>query len=138
MIKASFGKNALKREFTNALIYSLQRNESFESNVDNASTSYQLLVIWRSDSRYEFSVGVLLIKHDNANTLDEDKIKELDYPPLTLLGNGRNIENSWRLDDTKVLITSKCEKRIRTIEITISKWTKANGCMTPLQVSSNM
>jgi hypothetical protein len=137
--RASFGKNATKREFTSALIYRLQRKESHESNVDNTSTNRQLLVIWKSDDRHEFIVCVMLVKHDNTITLDKDVLKKLDYSHIDLLRNSRTVESTWVLDDETALATTlKCEKRIRTTEITISKGTKGNGCMVPLRISSNM
>jgi hypothetical protein len=122
MIKAGFGKNTFKRGFESILIYKLQKKGRLESNADNTSTSPRLLVIWRSDNRYEYSVGVLLIKYNNRITLDE--LKKLDYPPLALLRNSCNTKNTWVLDDIKVLIISKWEKQTRTIEITISEGTK--------------
>jgi hypothetical protein len=137
MIRASFGKNAARKEFASALIYRLQRKR-LESNEYGISTNHQLLVIWRSDNRYKYLVQVLLIKHDNTTTLDEDKLKKLGYSPLTLLRTGRILRNVWLLDDAKVLITSDGEKRIRTIKITISKGTRENGCMKPLWISSDM
>jgi hypothetical protein len=139
MTRAIFGKNASKREFASVLIYRLRRKGYLESNTDNTSIGHQLLVIWRSDNRHEFAVRVLLIKHENTITLDEDKLKKLDYPSLTPLRNNCIIENTWVLDDATVLmITSKWEKRIRTTKITISKGIKENDSMVPLQVSSNM
>jgi hypothetical protein len=137
MTKAIFGKNVAKDEFASALMYRLLRKGGLKSNANNVS-SPQLLVVWRSDNRYGYSVRVLLIKQDNTITLDEDKLKRLDYPNLTLLKNGHIIKNTWALDDTTVLITSKWEKQIRTIEITISKVTRENSCMKPLCISSNM
>jgi hypothetical protein len=130
-------KNAVKREFTSVLIYRLQRKNNFESNVDNTLTNYRLLVIWRSDNRHEYSLGVLLIKHDNAITLDEDELKKLDYPPLVPLRNDRTIENTWALDNATVLVTTlKWEKRIRTTRIEISEGTRKGNSMVPLRVSN--
>jgi hypothetical protein len=94
MTRASFGKNAAKSEFASILICKLQRKESIKSNADDTSTSHQLLIIWRSDNRYGHSVRVLLIQHKNTITLDEDKLKKLDYPPFTLLRNDRIIKNT--------------------------------------------
>jgi hypothetical protein len=135
---AGFGKNAVGREFASTLIYRLRRKWSLESNADNTSTSDQLLVIWRSDHKYECYVRVLLIKHDNTITLDEDQLKKLDYPPSALLKNSRNVENKWKLDDATVLITSRWEKQIHTIEVTISEGTGEDDSMEPLWISSNM
>jgi hypothetical protein len=133
-------KNEAKREFISVLIYRLQRKESTKPNADNTSTNHQLLVIWRSDNKYDFTVRVLLIKHRNTITLDEDKLKKLDYSSLAPLRDGCIIKNTWVLNDAAVLMTtSKWEKRIRTTEITISKGTKKdNGSMAPLWASSNM
>jgi hypothetical protein len=137
--KAIFGKNVIKREFTSVLIYRLQRKERLKFNEDNTSKNPQLLVVWRSDNRYEYSIGVLLTRHDNLITLNEDKLKKLDYPSLTLLRNDRVIRNTWILDDTTVLMTtSKWEQQIRTIKITISKGIKSNSSMMPLWVSPSM
>jgi hypothetical protein len=140
MTRAGFGKNPVKREFTSVLIYRLQKKESFKSNADSTSTDHRLLVIWRSDDRYDFTVRVLLIKHRNTITLDKDKLKRLYYSSLAPLRDGCVIRNTWVLDDANVLMTtSKREKRIRTTEITISKGTKEdNDFMVPLRVSSNM
>jgi hypothetical protein len=135
----SFGKNATKREFTSALIYRLQRKESPESNVNNASTNRQLLVIWKSDDRHEFVVCVMLVKHNNTITLDKDVLKKLDYSHIDLLRNSQTIESTWVLDDEIALVTTlKCEKQICTTEITISEGTKENGCMVPRRISLNM
>jgi hypothetical protein len=136
MTRASFGRNIINREFASALTYRLQKKRHLEYNADN--TNYQLLVTWRFDNRYGFIVRVLLIKHDNAIALDEDKLKKLDYSSSTLLKNDRIIKNTWVLDDATVLITSKWKERIRTTEITISKGIKGNDSMVPVQVSSNM
>jgi hypothetical protein len=136
--RASFGKNVTKREFSSVLIYRLQRKGGLRSNVDDASTSLQLLVIWRSDHKHGCSVRVLLIKHDSTITWNEDKLKELDCPHLALPRNDCIIKNTWLLDNATMLVTSKWKKRIRTIKITISKGTRRNGCMEPIQVSSDM
>jgi hypothetical protein len=143
MTKAIFEGNISERGFTSVLMYQLQRKGALTSNEDNistenTSTAFQLLVIWRSDSQYECSIHVLLISHDNTTTLDKDKVKELDYQPSTLLRNGRISTNTWTLDDATVLITSKWEKQIRTIKITISEETGENNYMKPLWISSNM
>jgi hypothetical protein len=144
MTRTIFEENTSERGFTSVLTYKLRRKGSFESNEDNVSTentstSSQLLVIWRSDSQYECSIHVLLINHDNTITLNEDKVKELNYPSLTLLRNGHIVKNTWLLDYEAVLMTtSKWEKRIRKIEITISEGTEENDFMEPLCVSSNM
>jgi hypothetical protein len=148
MTKASFGKNTVEREFESALIYRLQRKESLESNdqfkidsifPEDTSINPQLLVIWRPDNRYDFSACVLLIKHSNTTTLSEDELKKLDYPPLVLFRNNRIIENTWLLDDATVLMTtSRWEKQIRKIEITISRGTRKNSCMKPLRIPSDM
>jgi hypothetical protein len=142
MTRASFGQNAAKREFASTLIYKLQRKGSFESNVGNISTEYSsispyLLVIWRSDNKSEYSVRVLLIERSNAATWDEDELKKLDYPPLSLLGDGYIIKNTWPLDNAAVLTASKWEKRARTIEITISEGTGKNRPMVPVRASPN-
>jgi hypothetical protein len=139
MTRASFAKDIAKREFASTLIYRLQRKGCLKSNVNGVSTSHQLLVICRSDNRYGYSVRVLLIKHDNTITLDEDKLKKLDYPNLAPLRNDCIIKNTWVLDDATVLMTtSKWKKQIRTIEITISKGIKGNGSIVPIRISSSM
>jgi hypothetical protein len=126
-IRASFGKNAIKREFASALIYRLQKRGGSESNTDTSTGdtfSSQLLIIWRSDSVYELSVGVKLIKHDNTMTLDANRLKKLDYPSLTLLKNGCRTRNMLSLDGTTMLMTNSVWKEhIRTIEIIISSHT---------------
>jgi hypothetical protein len=139
--RASFGKNSAKREFESALIYKLQRSGSFESNVDDASigdtsTSPHLLVIWRFDDRAEYSVHALLIENSNTITWDENELKKLDYPPVSLLRDSCVIKNTWLLDNTTVLTASKWEKRTRTIEITISKGNGEKSC-TKLPYSSS-
>jgi hypothetical protein len=137
--RAIFGKDVIKRKFASVLIYRLQRKDNLKSNVDNASMSPQLLIIWRSDNRSEYSVRVLLIIHDNTITLNEDKLRELDYPHLTLLRNDCIIKNIWILDNTTALMTtSRWEKQIRTVEITISKGARKDNSIEPLCVSSNM
>jgi hypothetical protein len=138
MTRAIFGKNATRREFASALIYRLRRKGSLESNADNTSISPQLLVIWRYDNRYEYSVRVMLIKHGNAIILNEDELKKLDYPHSTLLRNGRNIKNKWLLDNATVSITSKWEKQINTIKIAISEGNGEKDSMKPIYVPSNM
>jgi hypothetical protein len=140
MTRASFGKNAIKGEFASVLTYKLQRKGSLESNADNTLTNHRLLVIWRSDNRYDFSVRVLLIKHDNTITLGKDKLEKLDYSSLDPLRDDCIIKNTWVLNDATVLMTtSKWEKQIRKIKIIISKGTKKdNDSMAPLRISSNM
>jgi hypothetical protein len=100
--------------------------------------SYQLLVLWRSNNRSGFSVRVLLIEHDNTITLDEDRLKKLDYSSFTPLKNGHTTKNAWQLDDAIVLMTSKLEEQIRTIEITISRGSEEKGSREPIYVPSDM
>jgi hypothetical protein len=80
MTKAIFGKDKTKRESTSVLIYRLQRKKHPEPNMDNTSTSPQLLIIWGYDNMYEYSVCVLLIKYDHMLTLDEGKLKKIRLP----------------------------------------------------------
>jgi hypothetical protein len=139
VVRASFGKNVTKREFSSALIYKLQRKKRLGSDADNTSTSHQLLVIWRSDNRYGYFMRVLLVKHSNTITLDENTLKELDYPRFSLIRKSCNIKNTWALGDATVLMTtSKLEKQIRTIEITISEGTREDDTMRQLLITSNM
>jgi hypothetical protein len=136
--RAIFGKDETRREFTNALIYRLQRKGSLESDVDNTSISHQLLVIWKYDHRYEYYIRVLLIKHDNTIILNEDKLKELDYPPFTLLRNGCNIKNKWLLDNATALIIKSEWEVDRAIKIIVSGGTGENGSMESIHISTNM
>jgi hypothetical protein len=145
MTRASFGIDIAKHEFASALIYKLQRKNhlksNHQSNVNNTSiedtlTSIQLLVIWGSDNRHNFSARALLIKHSNTMTWDENTLKKLYYMHHTLLGDDHNIKDIWLLDDTTILMTIlKWKEENHTFEIIISKRTRKDGSMTPLWVS---
>jgi hypothetical protein len=139
--RASFGKDATKDEFASALIYKLQRKNSKSGDQSNAdstftkdrSTSFQLLVIWRSNDEHSFSVRSLLVKHSNAITWNEDTLEKLHSMYLALLSEGlfindmpkedssimeNTFKDTWLLDDATVLMTtSKWKEENRTVEI---------------------
>jgi hypothetical protein len=79
MTRTIFGRDATKDEIASALIYKLQRkkppksNDQFSTNdayTEDTSISFQLLVMWGYDVRYEdtFTTRALLIKHSNTIT----------------------------------------------------------------------
>jgi hypothetical protein len=148
MISASFVKEAVKREFENALIYKLQKKKSIESgsqskmdntSTEDTSTSIQLLVIWKSDNSHEFPVRALLIKHNNTTTWCEDTLEKLHSMYPFLFKDNPTAKDTWLLDDATVLmIMLKWEKQTRTIKIAISDGTRDDDSMGPLWVPSNM
>jgi hypothetical protein len=128
MISASFVKEAVKREFENALIYKLQKKKNI-----------QLLVIWKSDNSHEFPVRALLIKHNNTTTWCEDTLEKLHSMYPFLFKDNPTAKDTWLLDDATVLmIMLKWEKQTRTIKIAISDGTRDDDSMGPLWVPSNM
>jgi hypothetical protein len=146
--RASFGRDTFKIEFTNTLLYKLQRKKRLESNdqsdanntfAGDSSTSVQLLVIWRLNDEHKFCVRALLIKHSNTITWNEDTLEKLYSMHLALLRDDWIIEDTWLLDDATVLVTtSKLEGKNRTFEITISEGIRKDGTIEPLWVSSNL
>jgi hypothetical protein len=150
MTKASFGKNIFEIKFTSALMYKLQRKKRLESNdqsdannasTENASTSFQLLVIWKSNYRHSarFSIRALLIKHSNTITWDENTLEKVRSMYPALLKDDHNIKDTWLLDDTTVLTTTSNWKKVScTTKITISEGTQEDDSMDPLWVSSSM
>jgi hypothetical protein len=145
--RASFGRNIEKDDFESALIYKIQRkcrksnNQSGADNTftEDASTSLQLLVIWRF-SRFKFSARVLLIKHSNAITWNEDTLEKLYSMYLGLLRDKRDIKDIWLLDDTTVLTTTSKWKGFvdYATKITISEGTREDNAMGPLGVPSSL
>jgi hypothetical protein len=150
MTGVSFGREIFKVEFASALIYKLQRKRRLESNdqtdTDNTSTkdistSLQLLVIWRSNSRYRdgLRVRALLIKHSNAIIWNEDILEKLHSMQLALLRDDIIVKDTWLLDNTTVLMTvSKWREMDYATVITISEGIKKDDSMEPLWVSSDM
>jgi hypothetical protein len=148
--RAIFGRDINKYTFESVLIYKLQRKKQFESNgqpntdstfTEDTSTSLQLLVIWRSDVRYEngCSMHALLIKHSNAITWNEDTLEKLHSMYLDPLRDNYNIKDRWLLDDTTVLmITSKWKENNCLFKITISEGARKDDSMEPLWISSNI
>jgi hypothetical protein len=139
--RVCFRKNIFKQKFTTALLYKLQRKNGLKSNVDNTkdtSTNIQLLVIWKFDGDYIFCVNLVLIKHSNTITLDENKLERLHSMHRALHNNDHAIEETWLLDDATVLMTTlKWGKVNHAIEITLSKGTRKYDSITPLCVPSN-
>jgi hypothetical protein len=97
MTRASFGIDTNKDEFESALMYKLQRKKRFksnnQSNADNTfakdtSTTLQLLVIWKSHNKYGYSVRVLLIKHSNTITWNEDTLEKLHSTRVAQFDHG--------------------------------------------------
>jgi hypothetical protein len=160
MARARFGRNATKYEFSNVLIYKLQRKKCIESNEQSkadsisekdTSTSLQLLVMWISNDKHRYSVRALLIKHSNTITWNEDTLEKLHSMYLALFNKGLRIDvlstrnkhysvkDTWLLDNVTVLIIElKWEEESRTFEITISKGTGEHDTVEPLWVSSSM
>jgi phage gp46-like protein len=153
---ASFGRDETKDKFTSALLYKLQRKKSLESNVSNTSTedtstSLQLLIMWKSNDWYNFSVRALLVKHSNVIMWNEDTLKKLHSMHRVLLDKGLSInfgdmlrehysiEDTWLLDDSAVLITTtEWEKENRRFEITLSEGTREDDYIEPLCVPSSI
>jgi hypothetical protein len=139
--RASFAKDIAKDEFESALIYRLQRRKNFEPNADNTSTSLQLLIIWGYNIKSEnrLFVRVLLIKHSNTITWNEDTLERLHSMHLALLRNDHVVRDTWLLDDVTVLITTlKWKKEIDTTEITITEEAREGDYMEPLWVQSRI
>jgi hypothetical protein len=146
--RASFRRYVAKFEFKSALIYKLQRKKrlEYEYHYDTDSTStkdtltnIQLLVMWRSDDRYNFSVRVLLIKHSITITWDEDTLEKLYHMHVALLKDARTVKDTWLLDDMTALITkANWEEESRSFKIAISEGTRKDNSMEPLWVPSNM
>jgi hypothetical protein len=146
MTEASFGRDVVKDELASALIYKLQRKKylkfNSQSNTDSAfaedaSTSLQLLVIWRFNAN-KFSVRALLIKHSNTITWNEDTLKKLYSMYLSLCRDDDIIEDTWLLVDETVLMTTSKWMMGHAFEIAISEGTRKDDTMVPLWVSSNM
>jgi hypothetical protein len=137
MTKASLGRDSVKKEFTSALMYKLQRKESLKSCVDNTedtSTSIQLLVNWIVGDGYMPFVNAMLIKHNNAILWDGDKLRKLCV--IYRLYSCR-IKDTWQLDNATILmITTLKRRRGRVFEITISEGTVKDGSMEPICVSN--
>jgi hypothetical protein len=148
--RASFGKNLFETKFTSALIYKLQRKKQLESNnqsdadvlsAEDASTSLQLLVIWRSDDQHrdKLFIRALLIKHSNTITWDRDTLEKLHSIYLALFRDDRNIKDTWLLDDETVLMTTSNWKYVSyTTKITISEGTREDDSTEPLCIPSSI
>jgi hypothetical protein len=148
MTRASFGIHVIVREFASALIYKLQRKNSLESDnqlgidstyTEDTSTSLQLLLIWGYNDEYRFSARVLLIKHSNTITWNDDTLEKLHSMHLALCRNDYIVKETWMLDDATVLMAaSKWEEYNYAFKITLSDGTRKNDTREPLWVSSNM
>jgi hypothetical protein len=133
---ATFRKKLNKPEFGTVLLYKLQRKHP-ESNTDDTSAT-QLLIIWSVDNKHESRVQVLFIKHDNAFTWDEDKLKRFYFRHSFSFKNDI-LKNTWQLDDTTILIPPlKWGKVKHTIEITISEGTKKDNPISPPYISTDI
>jgi hypothetical protein len=142
---ASLGRDVVENEFSSALIYKLQRKniESNDtSNMDNTkdtSTNIQLLIMWGSDIRCEIYLHVLLIKHSNEITWDEDKLKKLHSMHHNLLKKGWVVRHTWLLDGVTVLKTMlRWKYKGYMIEVIISEWTREEDSKEPLWVPSDI
>jgi hypothetical protein len=144
MTRASFRRNTAKSDSMIALIYKLQRknhnpnNQSGANNTKNTSTNHQLLVIWGVDNSHKLCVNIMLIKHNNIITWDEDKLKELYSMHHALHEVYCVIEDTWLLDNEIVLMTASGWGIVNhAIEIIISKGTRKYNSMKPLYIPSN-
>jgi hypothetical protein len=144
MTKVSLGKEIFKDDFSGVLIYKLHRKENHEYNADNAftedmPTSLQLLVIWKLNEEHRFCVLTLLIKHSSTITWNEDTLEKLYSMHLDLCRNDDIIEDTWILDDAKVLMTtSKWKEDSCVFEIAMSEETRKDDSVEPRWVPSNM
>jgi hypothetical protein len=145
--RSSFGEEMFASAFASALLYKLQRKKHPESNgqsnvdstfTEETSTSLQLLVIWRYNDAYRCCIRVLLIKHSNTITWNEDTLEKLHSMHLSLCRDDGIIEDTWSLDDETVLMTTSKRGMSRAFEITISEVTRKDDTMAPLWVSANM
>jgi hypothetical protein len=142
MTSAVFRRDAVKNEFVGVLAYRIQRKKSRKFSANNTSTkdksTYQFLVILKSDSWCGFCAHVLLIKHDDMITWDGDELKKLYSMRRPLDIYCHTAIDKWRLDDATVLMT-KIERELgHTIEITIFGGHSKYDSAKPIWVSSNI
>jgi hypothetical protein len=138
MTEASFGRDVTKNELINALMYRLQRKGGLKFSADDTkdiSMNLQLLVIWKVDNYYKSHANIMLVKHENTMTWDEDKLLEVYAMHLSLGIYSRSIKDIWQLDDATLLMTTLKRELGQTTEIIISKGSSEDGSIEPICVS---